>query len=331
MEGKHSRWSSQPRPCDLLRKIREFTRAIVEDLSNGRSPEILIDRFRNYCTKPDSNCYCSSDLPILKETLTLRRESHLRRLDQSIVDRAINDICILMQCSRHNLNVVSVGKGLVMGWLRFSEAGNMFDCINRPNTAFPVPIHVEEVKDIVSVAKYILVVEKESVFQRLANDQFCNTNHCIVITGRGYPDISTRRFLGLLVDTLHLPTYCLVDCDPYGFDILSTYRFGSMQMAYDAKFLRVPEILWLGGFLLDSEKYQLPQQCLLPLTAQDKRKTEAMLRRCYLQREVPEWRLELQLMLERGVKFELEALSVHELNFLSAVYIPSKIQGGVYI
>ncbi|PQM36378.1 hypothetical protein Pyn_27064 [Prunus yedoensis var. nudiflora] len=99
-------------------------------------------------------------------------------------------------------------------------------------------------------------------------------------------------------------------------------------MAYDAKFLRVPEILWLGGFLLDSALL-FTQQCLLPLTAQDKRKTEAMLRRCYLQREVPE--LELQLMLERGVKFELEALSVHELNFLSAVYIPSKIQGGVYI
>ncbi|KAL6284245.1 hypothetical protein ACE6H2_015174 [Prunus campanulata] len=61
-------------------QLSEFTRAIVEDLSNGRSPEILIDRFRNYCTKPDSNCYWSSDLPILKETLTLRRESHLRRL-----------------------------------------------------------------------------------------------------------------------------------------------------------------------------------------------------------------------------------------------------------
>lgn len=27
--------------------------------------------------------------------------------DQSVVDRAINDICILLQCSRHNLNVVS--------------------------------------------------------------------------------------------------------------------------------------------------------------------------------------------------------------------------------
>ncbi|RHN57959.1 putative DNA topoisomerase (ATP-hydrolyzing) [Medicago truncatula] len=35
-------------------------------------------------------------------------------LDQSVVDHAINDICVLMQCSRHNLNVVSAGNGYVM-------------------------------------------------------------------------------------------------------------------------------------------------------------------------------------------------------------------------
>ncbi len=128
------------------------------------------------------------------------------------------------------------------------------------------------------------------MFERLANDQFCNENRCIVITvsssvghlahlkilfdhfffsqGRGYPDVPTRRwkltllvynfslhiaymplnhfvftylfglsvniyicinrFLRLLIEKLCLPTYCLVDCDPYGFDILTTYRFGSM-------------------------------------------------------------------------------------------------------
>ncbi|GMN62319.1 hypothetical protein TIFTF001_031410 [Ficus carica] len=261
--------------------------------------------------------------------------------EQSVVDRAINDICILLHCSRHNLNVVSVGKGcvlelvlcdkLVMGWLRFSESEKKFDCINRPSIAHPIPVHVEEVKDIVSVAQYILVVEKETVFERLANDQFCNKNRCIVITGRGYPDIPTRRFLRLLIDTLRLPTYCLVDCDPYGFDILSTYRFGSMQMAYDAKLLRVPEMNWLGAFPSDSDKYGLPNQCLLPLTSEDKRKIEAILLRCYLQREVPKWRLELELMLQRGVKFEIEALSARALSFLSTEYIPSKIQGGMYL
>ncbi|GAV68802.1 TP6A_N domain-containing protein, partial [Cephalotus follicularis] len=327
----------------------EFTRSIVKDLSEERSPLILIDRFRNYCTNPNANCFCSSDFAKGKEILTLQKECHAHRIDvllrvllivqqllqenrhgskrdiyymhpslfsdQSVVDRAINEICILLQCSRHNLNVVSVGNGLVMGWLRFLEAGRKFDCINSPSTV-----------NIVSVAQYILVVEKESVFQRLANDQFCNRNRCIVITGRGYPDVSTRRFLRLLIENLCLPSYCLVDSDPYGFDILTTFRFGSMQMAYDAKFLRVPGIQWLGAFPSDSEKYGLPQQCLLPLTAEDKKRAEAMLLRCYLKREAPQWRSELELMLQRGVKFEIEALSVHSLSFLSEQYIPSKIQ-----
>ncbi|XP_050218065.1 meiotic recombination protein SPO11-1 isoform X2 [Mercurialis annua] len=345
----------------LLQKIKDFTTSLVRDITDGKSPAISIDKFRNYCIKPDTNCFCLSDLPKGQEILTLRKECNSRRIDvllrvlvivqqllqenkhaskrdiyymhpsvfsdQSVVDQAINDSCILLQCSRHNLNVVSVGNGLVMGWLRFLEAGRKFDCINNPSNVHPIPVHVEEVEDIVSVAKYILVVEKESVFQRLANDRFCNANRCIVITGRGYPDIPTRRFLRLLHENLCLPIYCLVDCDPYGFDILTTYRFGSMQMAYDAKFLRVPEIRWLGVFPSDLEKYDLPKQCLLPLTAEDKRRTETTLLRCYLQREEPEWRLELELMLQRGVKFEIEALSVHSLSFLSEQYIPSKIQG----
>ncbi|WCJ33080.1 Spo11/DNA topoisomerase VI subunit A protein [Euphorbia peplus] len=350
---------------DLLRRVRDFTISLLKNISDGRSPAIFINKFRNYCSTLQADCYCSSDLPKGQEILTFQRECHARRIDvllrvllivqqllqenkhvskrdvyymhpsafsdQSVVDQAINDICILMQCSRHNLHVVPVGNGLVMGWLRFVEAGRKFDCINCPSNAHPIPVHVDEVKDIVSVAKYILVVEKESVFQRLANDRFCNSNHCIVITGRGYPDIPTRRFLRLLVETLCLPVYCLVDCDPYGFDILTTYRFGSMQMAYDAKFLRVPEIRWLGAFPSDIEKYRIPEQCLLPLTAEDKRRTEAILVRCYLQREEPQWRLELQLMLELGVKFELEALSVHSLPFLSEQYIPSCIQDGVHL
>ncbi|KAK3199974.1 hypothetical protein Dsin_023389 [Dipteronia sinensis] len=375
MEGDRLR--SQHR--DLLLKIREFTRSIVEDLSDGRSPLILINRFRNYCNNnPRTICCCSSESSKGREIITLEKQCHVHRIDvllrvllivqqllqenrhgskrdifymhpsvfsdQSVVDRAINDICILMQCSRHNLNVVSVGKGLVMGWLRFQEAERKFDCINSPNTAHAIPVLVEDVKDIVSVARYILLVEKESVFQRLANDQFCTRNRCIVITGRGYPDIPTRRFLRLLIETLCLPTYCLVDCDPYGFDILTTYRFvmppmhflfhphdldlfpaSLKQMAYDAKFLRVPEICWLGAFPSDIEKYDLPQQCLLPLTAEGETTIRKEPKQCYLDAICKE-RLELELMLQRGVKFELEALSVRSLSFLTEVYIPSKIQ-----
>ncbi|KAK3010043.1 hypothetical protein RJ639_012812 [Escallonia herrerae] len=321
-----------------------------------------------------STC-CSFDLAKGKEILTLQRECHARRLDallrvllvvqqllqenrheskrdiyyiypaffqeQSVVDRAINDICIILQCSRHHLNVVSVGKGLVMGWLRFSEAGRKFDCINNPNTVYPIPVHVEEVKDIISVADYVLIVEKESEGTAALSSQFSiisvsassaesldlSLNH----DGRGYPDVSTRRFLQLLIGKLRLPVYGLVDCDPHGFDILTTYRFGSMQMAYDAKFLRLPEVRWIGAFPSDLEKFSLPPQCLLPLTTEEKAKTEAMLQRCYLLREVPQWRSEVELLLQKGVKFEIEALSVHSISFLTEEYIPSKIQAGLYI
>ncbi|XP_043693681.1 meiotic recombination protein SPO11-1 isoform X2 [Telopea speciosissima] len=390
MEGR----DSSSKPCDLLKKIRGFTRSLLSDICRGKSPLIALDRYRNYCTDPSGKCCCSSDLHKGKEIISLQRECHVYRLDvllrvlhivqqllqenkhgskrdiyymhpsifleQSVVDRAINDICILLKCSRHNLNVVSVGKGLVMGWLRFIEGRRKFDCIKSPCTVrthngnptyisihmklshcdpqkmfplqvHPVPVHVEEVTGIMSIAEYILVVEKETVFQRLANDRFCSTNRCIIITGRGYPDVPTRRFLRLLVEKLCLPAYCLVDCDPYGFDILTTYRFGSMQMAYDAKFMRVTELRWLGAFPSDSKKYCLPEQCLLPLTTEDKRRAEGLLQRCYLQREEPEWRLELEMMLEGGVKFEIEALSVSSISFLSEKYIPSKIQGQLYI
>ncbi|WOL02563.1 meiotic recombination protein SPO11-1 [Canna indica] len=355
--------ASSSSPSDLLQRIKGFVRSLVEDLSNCRPISVALDRYRNYCSDPSGNCTCSYDLPKGKEIISIEKTSHACRLDvllkvlliiqqllqenkhgskrdiyymhpsvfveQAVVDRAINDICILLKCSRHHLNVFVLPR-LVMGWLRFLEAGRKVDCINSRSTAYSVPVSLEEVEDIVSVAKYILVVEKESVFQRLANDKFCERNHCIIITGRGYPDVSTRRFLSHLVEKLCLPVYCLVDCDPYGFDILTIYRFGSMQMAYDADLLRVPGVRWLGVFHSDLQNYHLPGRCLLKLTSDDKAKAEAILLRCYLPKEAPKWRGEMELMLQKGEKFEIEALSVNSLSFLSE-YIPLKINDGSYI
>ncbi|KAK3146052.1 hypothetical protein QOZ80_3BG0260870 [Eleusine coracana subsp. coracana] len=252
-------------------------------------------------------------------------------VEQAVVDRAINDICILFKCSRHNLNVVPVVKGLLMGWIRFMDGEKKVYCMTNVNAVFSVPVNIEAIKDLVSVAQYILVVEKETVFQRLANDKFCEKNRCIVVTGGGYPDIPTRRFLRYLVEQLHLPVFCLVDSDPYGFDIMATYKFGSLKLAYDAKFLRVPNIRWLGVFTSDLEEHCLPDCCRLQLSPEDRRKAEGILTRCYLSREAPEWRSELEAMLQKGVKFEIEALSACSISFLSEEYIPQKIKQGRHL
>ncbi|XP_031489736.1 meiotic recombination protein SPO11-1 [Nymphaea colorata] len=349
----------------FLCQIKEFTRNLVKNLSRGNLPVIALDRYRSYCnlTDPTDSCCCSGIAK--KKLISMERASHAQRLDvllrvlliiqqllqenkhaskrdiyymhptiftdQETVDRAINDICSFFRCSRHDLNVVSANNGLVMGWLRFVEAEHKFDCATYPNTGYPIPVQVEKVKNIISTASYILVVEKETVFQRLADDKFCQSNRCIVLTGRGYPDVSTRRFLRLLIDELHLPAYCLVDCDPYGFEIMMTYRFGSMQMAFDAKSLCIPELRAIGTFPSDLRTYHLPDRCLLPLTPRDRGKAKAMLQRCYLHQQAPELRSELQEMLQCGVKFEMEALCVTSFSILSEEYIPSKIEGGMYI
>uniref|UniRef100_A0A0D9VZ37 DNA topoisomerase (ATP-hydrolyzing) n=1 Tax=Leersia perrieri TaxID=77586 RepID=A0A0D9VZ37_9ORYZ len=330
---------------NLLRRIRGLVRWVAGEVAAGRSPSVALHRYQNYCAAPaGSPCACSYDVPVGTYVLSLlHRDSHASRLnvllrvllvvqqllqqnkhcskrdiyymypsifqEQAVVDRAINDICILFQCSRHNLNVVPVANGLVMGWIRFLEGEKKVYCIMNVNAAFTIPVSIEAIKDVVSVADYILVVEKET----------------------GYPDIPTRRFLRYLVEQLHLPAYCLVDADPYGFDILATYKFGSLQLAYDANFLRVPGIRWLGVFTSDFEDYCLPDCCLLDLSSEDRRKAEGILSRCYLNSEAPQWRLELAAMLQKGVKFEIEALSARSISFLSEEYIPQKIKQGRYI
>ncbi len=58
-----------------------------------------------------------------------------------------------------------------------------------------------QVTELRSDALFILLVEKDAAFMRLAEDRFYNTHPCIIITAKGQPDVATRCALGLLAVT----------------------------------------------------------------------------------------------------------------------------------
>src|SRR5688500_2066141 len=82
--------------------------------------------------------------------------------------------------------------------------------------------------------RFILLVEKETVFERLVGSGFSSAMNCIIMTGQGYPSLTCRRFLSLLSSSTKLPIYGLFDFNPDGLSILLTYQLGSLSLAMEA-------------------------------------------------------------------------------------------------
>ncbi|GBO34222.1 Meiotic recombination protein SPO11, partial [Araneus ventricosus] len=73
--------------------------------------------------------------------------------------------------------------------------------------------------------------------------------------GKGFPDVNTREMLRKLWDLLKIPILGLMDADPYGIEILSIYKYGSMAMSFDVEKLAMPELRWLGLLPSDIQRY----------------------------------------------------------------------------
>lgn len=121
--------------------------------------------------------------------------------------------------------------------------------------------------------------------------------------------------------------YALVDFDPDGIAIMSTYKHGSHSLAHEnmtsssTPALALPELHWLG--VRSDQVFRIPAgegdtkggatsdaQGLMKLTPRDRKKASRMLEWDLLAENgpEPEWRRELQTMLMLNVKAEMQIL-----------------------
>eukprot|EP00878_Enallax_costatus_P035610 GHUV01039789.1.p1 GENE.GHUV01039789.1~~GHUV01039789.1.p1 ORF type:complete len:108 (+),score=28.35 GHUV01039789.1:342-665(+) len=105
---------------------------------------------------------------------------------------------------------------------------------------------------------------------------------------------------------------------------------GSMNMSYDSSNLTTPDIKWLGVRPSDLDRFNIPEQCRLAMTDEDVKTGKKMLEEDFI-RANPEWVAELELMLKKREKAEIQALSSFGFQYLSQVYLPLKLQEGDWI
>jgi len=251
-------------------------------------------------------------------------------VDQNDSDGVLDDVATMVGCTRSNLNVVASDKGLVVGRISFVEDGDPIDCTRMGVGGKAIPPYIDKITDITSDADFVLLVEKEAAYMRMAEDRFYNKYPCIVITAKGQPDVATRMFLRRIKHELKIPVLALVDSDPYGLKILSVYMTGSKNMSYDSASLTTPDIKWLGLRPSDLDRYDLPEQCRLDMTEHDIKTGKELLNEEFVQNN-PAWMKELQIMVKTKKKAEIQALSSFGFQFITEVYLPRKIREGDWV
>ncbi|GAA5886178.1 hypothetical protein JCM6882_004290 [Rhodosporidiobolus microsporus] len=247
-----------------------------------------------------------------KKLVSTKRDLYYRDIavfgKQQTVDALIEDIAATLQVRRSDLNVVAAAKGLFAGSIKIVTTDGQTLESKSQGVLIPAGQAIEDVEK--NDVKWVLVVEKEAVFQTLCTSSFfsdSSVGNGVLLTGKGYPDLATRELLKRLAEEdPSVPLLALVDSDPHGLDILSTYRFGSASLAFDAANLTVDSLEWLGVKGSEWDALGIDRDELLSLTKADRTKAAAMLRREWLP---DEWRRELEYMLHLGRKAEIQILS----------------------
>ncbi|XP_026379850.1 meiotic recombination protein SPO11-2-like [Papaver somniferum] len=273
---------------------------------------------------------------LMKEKRVTQRELFYKLLcdspeffaSQLEVNRSIQDVVALLRCSRHSLGIMASSRGLVAGRLMIQEPNKeVVDCSMCGSSGYAITgdLSLLEKMSIQSDARYIIVVEKHAIFQRLAEDRIFNQIPSILITAKGYPDIATRFLLHRLSRAFpNLPIFALVDWNPAGLAILGTYKFGSIGMGLEA-YKYACNVKWLG--VRGNDLQLIPEESYVPLKPRDLQIAKSLMSCDMLQ---DSYREELAMMVQSGKRAEIEALYFNGYDFLGK-YIARKIVQADYI
>ncbi|MHA1375625.1 MAG: hypothetical protein ACTSR7_15190 [Promethearchaeota archaeon] len=346
-----------------LKRIREFTDAIIEKIyKNGRpsislpsrttgniiwdeendllllGKQIMEKQFHSLASVADMTRLMKvlekvNEL-LLKDLHATKREIFYSAVtlfgDQKNSDKCIEDVASMLYTTRNSTHIVASAKGSCVGRLRIRDRNDIIDLEGLGGGGWTISPMLDNIEIIESDAEFILVIEKDAAMMRLAEARFWRKYPCILLTAQGVGNVAVRMFLKRLSKELNLPVFSLVDSDPYGHYIHSVYLRGSKRLSYESPFLATPKIKLLGVLTRDLDKYKIPNSVRIPMNKQDIKRITDLLNEDFVKKN-KKWEEDLKLALKMKIKAEIQAFSAHGFEFLTDRYLPEKLTTGDWI
>ncbi|MFG0285549.1 MAG: DNA topoisomerase IV subunit A, partial [Phycisphaerales bacterium JB039] len=246
--------------------------------------------------------------------------------EQAESDAILEDLEVSLGSLREELHLFADVRGGLAGNITFTDAGDEINARRMGSGGYQIPSIVEP--DVIQFtkceAKFVLHVEKGTVWRRFNEDRFWEKHNCIVTHGGGQPPRGVRRLLRRFHDELKLPIYCLLDCDPWGHYIYSVIKQGSISLAFESERLAIPDAKFIGLRAADYETHELSDDVQIELNDRDITRAKQI-------REYPwfkdnrGWQREIERMLRNGFKMEVEALANKDISYVTETYVPEKL------
>jgi DNA topoisomerase-6 subunit A len=264
---------------------------------------------------------------LLKHTIEGVKEETFNTQDEC--DPIIEDLEVLLNALREELHLYAAQKGAMVGNITVIDRGDEIDCSRMGSGGYGIPSIVEPTVLTLDPkkckAKFVLHVEKDTVWQRFNEDRFWRTHNCILTHGGGQPTRGVRRMLHRLHYELGLPIYCVLDNDPWGYYIYSVIKQGSINLAFESARMSVPEAKFLGLRSIDLERCDLSPGVTIALNDNDRKRARQIAKYPWFVNK-PKWQKEIEKMLQNDFKLEVEALISKDISYVTETYVPERLE-----
>jgi DNA topoisomerase-6 subunit A len=264
---------------------------------------------------------------MLKHTIENTKENTFD--EQNECDTIIEDVEVMLNSIREELHLYAENRGAIVGAITFTDKGDEINCAKMGSGGYAIPsicepevIQFDKAK---CKAKFILHVEKGTVWQRFNEDRFWEKHNCILTHGSGQPPRGVRRMLFRLHNELKLPLYCVLDNDPWGYYIYSVIKQGSINLAFESQRMAIPDAKYLGLRSIDYDRCDLTESVKIALNENDRKRAKQVGKYPWFASKKP-WQREIKKMLDNDFKLEVESLISKDISYVTEQYVPDRLK-----